>query len=160
MAKKATGRAAPKRHQDRERVARARLDRQPGGVWPLVRLMYPAAVRNVVDAMTERGGLSLADVANLELARQVDLLLLVRDAKKRYAAAQRPGSLDHTAPGLNAIDGLQGAALQSNKHLRLVLLAMGPALSANDMPIVVPAGMDSEAMARILDGLEPSEILD
>jgi hypothetical protein len=49
---------------------------------------------------------------------------------------------------------------QCLKHMRSIAEAMGPQMSANDIPVRIPEGYDSASIAEILDGIEPSEILD
>ena len=162
MARKGARKQA-ERSQDRERVARARLDQLPEGLWKEIRLSASPKVRRVCDALIAKGSLSLADVAHLELFRVMDGLEVEREARERYEAERvrvaEGAKPDYTAPGLNAIRELRSVTLQERKHLRMVLIAMGPSLTANDMPVRVPEGFDLEGMQRKVDDLEDDEIL-
>lgn len=79
-------RASPKRHQDRERVQRARLDQIPAGLWKRIRLKFPREVREFVDQLAA-GGVKLLDILHLEAAAGRGVQALIDEAKAERAQA-------------------------------------------------------------------------
>lgn len=150
----------PTRGQDRERVQKQRLDQIPAGAWRDTRLEYPPEVRSFVDRLASRGA-ALVDLYMMQAAVFRDAVLLFRDEKRRREEALARQERDHSQiPGAKTLTAYQHSMTQSLKHMRQIAELMGPQLTANDMPVRIPEGMDSESISAILDGLEPSEILD
>lgn len=136
-----------KRHQDRERVARQKLDALPRGTWKEERLRYQPAVRKFVDGMIARG-VSLADIYALQAARYRAMEMLFDEALGERRKAMVDGSLPNgsTAPGATTLCAYDHAMTQSLKHMRMVAVEMDVATDVGDQPTRVPEGYDLEGM--------------
>lgn len=156
MAKK----RAPHRGQDRERVAKQRLDQVPAGLWRDVRLEHRREVRDFVDRIAARGA-SLIDLYHLQAVVLRDAVLLLRAETARRDKALAEDEKDHSKiPGAKTLTAYMHSITQSLKNMKSLAEAMGPQMTQNDLPVRIPEGLDSESIAAILDGLEPSEIFD
>lgn len=150
----------PGRAQDRQRAAKQKLDQLPAGVWREVREESPAPVREFVDLVAVRGA-SLADVYLLQAMVFREAWVQHAAAAKMRADALARNETDHTRiPGATTIGAYQHSMTQALKHMRQIAELMGPSLTSTEMPVRIPEGLDSDSIAAVLDGIEPSEILD
>lgn len=128
------------RGNDREQRQKSRLDHQVDA-WDEVRRRYPPEVVAMVDGIADRS-LTYADIQRLELLDYFRLDMLIA----KYLAEPKSGT---------AVTALQSVRLQSRKHMRVIIAAQGPALTANDLPVRLPIGMTEPelraAVAEILD---------
>lgn len=155
-------RKTTKRHQDRERVHRQRLDALPRGTWKEERLRYPAEVRRFVDGMVERG-VSLADVYALQAARYRSIEILFDEAieERERAKRENKGTIPNgaTVPGAKTLGAYDHAMTQSLKHMRMVAIAIDPKPSQAEQPVAVPAGYSRAEMHEKIAARPEDEIL-
>ncbi len=146
-----TGRKNPTKAHDRERVARAKLDQIPAGLWREMRLDYPAEVRRKGDAQAARGVLSLADVQALEVAEHAYIWTLMQ-----LILAERH---EEGAAGFSTLIKYLAARKQCRNHMRLMSMSMGPQLTANDQPVLLPEGMDEQQIIDRVKARKTDEII-
>lgn len=121
---------------DKARVMREKNEQTPKNLWAAMRNRYPAETQAMVDAAAD--GMTLKDLIQLELAEHERLSAILADAHERIIEG---GELGHKT--LASICSVQ---LQSRKNLRVLVLASGPALSTNTMPVVVPEGLSVQEL--------------
>lgn len=156
---KGKGRRSPTRGQDRERVSRSTLDALPHGVWKDNRLTYKPKVRAFVDKLVA-GGSSLADIYALHAARYAEVRELWDRAVAKALIAEATGDKNGSAaPGVRVFALLDACMARSLAAMASLKLSMGPALDQNDQPVRLPDGMSDPAIAAILAGIEPDEIV-
>ena len=146
MVKRTKGKT-PTRANHRETVERQRQS-QIVSVWDAIKARVASkdpALAEYVNTIADR--LTLADMVRLELVEMEKIDTLIR----HYISNPKASTL---------VQGLVSIKLQCRKHIRQLKVLQGPALTANDQPVRIPEGLDSESIAAILDGLEPSEIFD
>lgn len=117
------------RGNDRERAQEAKAAQTSAApeVWDSVRSKYPPSVVEMADGLTDKA-LSFLDVMRLELLDYFRMDMLIA----KYLAEPK---------GSTAVATLTSARLQSRKHLRHLVAAMGPSLSLNDLPVRLPEGV-------------------
>jgi hypothetical protein len=125
-----------KRSEDKARVMRDKHDQTPKNLWEAMRDRYPEETQAMVDAAAD--GMTLKDLIQLELAEHERLSAILADAHERIIQG---GELGHKT--LASICSVQ---LQSRKNLRVLVMASGPALSMNTMPVVVPEGLSVQEL--------------
>ena len=158
-ATKAKGRRTATRGQDRERVARVKLDSLPVGVWKETRSSYSPKVRAFVDGLVARGS-SLADLYALQAARFAEMRELFDGAVAKLRLAEATGDKDGSAtPGARTFALYDACMARTLAAMASLKLSMGPALDANDMPVRLPIGMTDPEMNAVLATLEDDEIL-
>ena len=158
-ATKAKGRRSPSRGQDRERVARVKLDALPVGVWKDTRSSYTPKVRAFVDGLVARGS-SLADLYALQAARFAEMRELWNGAVAKLHAAEASGSKAGDAtPGARTFALYDACMARTLSAMASLKLSMGPAMDLNDQPVRLPIGMSEPEMNAVLATLEEDEIL-
>lgn len=99
----------------------------------------------MVDGIADRT-LTLADVQRLELLDYFRLDMLIA----KYLAEPKSGT---------AVTALQSVRLQSRKHMRTIVLALGPVAGVGDQPIVLPEGMSEDEIINRVKARQVDEII-
>lgn len=151
-----------KRHQDRERAHRQRLDALPRGTWKEERLRYTPEVRRFVDGLVARG-VSLADVYALQAARFRAMEILFEEAveEREEAKKENDGKIPNgsTVPGAKTLSAYDHAMTQSLKHMRMVAIAIDPKPQQGEQPVKVPEGYDRAGMTEKVAQRPSDEIM-
>lgn len=153
--KRVRGRRAPEKQHDRERVARMKLDQIPNGLWKQIRLRFPAKIRAIVDHVAS-SKMSLADLLALESAEHERLNAMMEEAQAKRDDGASGGA---NAVGFKTLAALASVQLQSRKHLRTIILSMGPGIDQRDQPVEVPAGYTLPEMATKAESTDDDEIV-
>lgn len=143
--KKVTRQAAT-RADDRARVAREEHDATPVGVWASVRDRYDETTRSIVDGIASNG-LTLADVLMLEVAEHQRLSKSIDRVLSEIE--KDTGSVGH-----KTLAALCSVQLQGRKHMRTILLSMGPGLTVNDMQVDLPTAADMALLREAREELD------
>lgn len=144
--RKKVARQAATRADDRARVAREEHDATPAGVWASVRDRYDDTTRAIVDGIA-RNGLTLADVLMLEVAEHQRLS---KSIEKVLSEIEK----DSGAVGHKTLAALCSVQLQGRKHMRTILLSMGPGLTVNDMQVDLPTAADMALLREAREELD------
>ena len=110
---------------DQAALQRAALD-GAGRAWGAVRHLYSPTVVGLVDDVAGGGGISLRDLALIELAELFTL-------KEDYAAQVDPGE--------RFLERVRSLELQSRKNLRTIVDSMGEGGDVDTRPVRVPDGL-------------------
>jgi len=117
------------RAHDREAKQREALELLDS--WQTLRSRFPEAIQALGDSAFER--MTLRDLIAIEVA---ELAMLDEQLK--------------ASRSIKARERIVNAKTQSRKSLRALVIATGPALTANVLPILLPAGMDDLDMGALL----------
>lgn len=106
--------------------------------WAKIRANFDDETVGVVDALIEKG-FGLPDLLRLELYEHQRIDKAIRHFLKQPQSS-------------TLVHSLASVKLQCRKHLRSIMLAMGPALRVGDMPVVLAAGMTERELLSDADG--------
>lgn len=134
------------RSDDKARVMRENADNTPAGVWAAVRRRYEPRTRALVDKVAEQG-ITLADVLTLEMAEHDRLSRSIERVLKEIESDT--GSVGH-----KTLAALCSVHLQTRKHMRTLLLSMGPGLSVNEMTVELPSAADMALLREAREDLD------